>query len=107
MSFHVTLVPRAQHDIAEIHEWIRSRSPEGADRWRLALNKALERLEHNPEFYGLAEEDQLVEDEIREFLFKTRRGRVFRGIFTVDENEVFVLHVRSSERGPLAADEIL
>lgn len=48
----------------------------------------------------------MVEDEIREFLFKTRRGRVFRGVFVILDDEVHVLHVRSSDRGPLTAEEL-
>ena len=94
MKYRVVLAPQADRDVTEIVNWITARSEAGADAWLNALNAALDRLEFNPLGYPSALEADHVPLDIREFSFKTRRGRTYRGVFRVVERTVIVLHIR-------------
>ena len=95
MKFEVHTLPRAELDAAEIFSYISSRSPDGALRWMTALENAVEVLaQGNPEACSLAPEDDIIERTIRQFFFKTRRGRTYRGVFTMVDNEIRILRFR-------------
>lgn len=94
MSYQVIVVPRAQQEIEEMHGWLFERSHSGAAAWLAALQAALDRLTSNPTGFALASENDGVPIEIREFSFKTRRGRPYRGVFRVVDRTVHVLHIR-------------
>ena len=101
MNFEVHTLPRAELDAAEIFSYISGRSADGALRWLNALEQAIELLaQGNPEACSLVAEDDLSERTIRQFFFKTRRGRTYRGVFTVVGNEIRILRFR----GPGQAD---
>jgi hypothetical protein len=59
-------------------------------------------LRHDP----LAVESEHVDAEIREVLFKTRRGLVYRLLFTIRQSHVFVLHVRGPGQDWIGSDEL-
>ena len=80
MPYRVKVSRRASNDVAAVAAWIAERSPDGARRWLAALDAVLEAITRNPDGYPCAEEDNdICEMELRQFLFKTRRGRVYRG----------------------------
>ena len=108
MTYHVRPLRRARKDADAIVDWIANerRSPQGAAAWLKAYDKALASLADWPESHGLAPEDEFDERELRQFLFKTRRGRTYRGIFTVSGNEVLILRVRGPGQRILEPDEI-
>ncbi len=83
MTYNVTVLSRARTDIAEIHNWLCERSPEGAERWLAALVASTAGLELQPLSFGLAPESFELGREIRERFFKTPRGRVYRLLFLV------------------------
>ena len=56
--------------------------------------------------YGLAPEDEFTDAKLQQFLFKTRRGRTYRGVFVVVDNEVRILRIRGPGQPPLEADEL-
>jgi hypothetical protein len=43
---------------------------------------------------GLAPEDAEHDSEIRQIVFKTRSGLPYRALFTIDGDQVHVIHVR-------------
>jgi plasmid stabilization system protein ParE len=107
MTYRLITLRRAEVDVRTISAWIAERSPSGAARWLDAYEAALERLCRAPESYGLADEDGAVPDcTLRQFLFKTKRGRTFRGIFIVEGDEIRVLRVRGSAQRPLSPDDL-
>ena len=106
MSYRLNILPRARADVQHTFDWLRQRSPTGAEAWYLAFEEATEKLLFNPEGYGLAAEDEFVDYDLRQFLFKTRRGKRYRGLFTVVGNEVRVLRVRGPGQRDLTADEL-
>jgi len=108
MTYKVRAVRRAERDVDAIQNWIATvrKSPQGAASWMAAFEKATAALAQWPESHGRAPEDEFDERELRQFLFKTRRGQVYRGIFTVQRDEVLILRIRGPGQRILEPDEI-
>ncbi len=54
----------------------------------------------------IAAEQLISSFELRQFLFKTRRGRTYRGVFAVVNHEVRIVRVRGPGQGPLTDNEL-
>ncbi len=100
MSFRVLLEPRAHQQFKQITR-LSERSPSGAEHWLDAFDDAIEQLERNADGCSLAPENSLVKREIRQTLFKTPRGRMYRMVFTIVESDVRVLAIRGPGQAPL------
>ena len=107
MSFAVQELPRAKEDKQAILEWLLERSRQGAAYWLDADDVALARPRDHADTYGKAlENEDCPQLEVRQVLFKTRRGRVYRIVFFIDQEDVFVLRVRGPGQPPLQQDEL-
>lgn len=106
MSFRVTAHRRAEEDVAQVATWMAGHSLDGAARWLNAYDDMIDQLRETPQSFGLAPENELVDSEVRQAFFKTRQGRMYRAIFTIEGDEVRVLRVRSPGQGPIASDEL-
>jgi plasmid stabilization system protein ParE len=107
MAFTVRTLPRAEFDAQQIYDWISERSPDGARRWWDAFLVANDNLKHDPVRYSLAPEAQFCNREIRQFLFRTRRGKYFRLLYVIVETEVRIIRVRGPGQPDLSPDELL
>jgi plasmid stabilization system protein ParE len=105
-KYHVTIVRRAREDVQRILDWLFPRSPEGATRWLAALEHAEASLATNPLAYGLAPEAVALGRDVRERFFKTRKGRVYRLLFMLVEDEVRILRVRGPGQPPVSRRDI-
>src|SRR5438445_7762435 len=105
MPFRVVLLGGAERDVDGIVAWLVERSAVGAARWLDALEEAKTKLAENPCSFGLAPEAEFVDAEVRQIIFKTRRGRRYRALFTVIEDEVRILHVRGPGQALLRAKD--
>ena len=96
MSFRIKLFRTAVREVDQILDWlIRERKvPAAAKAWYQAYERAIAELRDSPERFPFAPENSTVDFEVRHMLFKTRRGRPYRLLFTIVGNEVRVLHVR-------------
>jgi plasmid stabilization system protein ParE len=94
MTFQVRILSRAENDVRRIYDWILERSPQGAVSWLVAFESGADSLRVNPHQWPTAPENSLVSYEVRHFLFRTSHGKKYRGIFTVVDHEVRILHVR-------------
>lgn len=106
MSFHVILLPQAEQDVDAIVAWLHARSPQGAAAWHRSCLAAIESLERTAVSCGRAPEDKDHQACIQQILFKTRRGRTYRALFTIREDNVYVLHVRGPGQNLLTREEI-
>jgi plasmid stabilization system protein ParE len=106
MRYHVAILSRARGDIERILDWLGERSPDGANRWLVALEGAKASLAKNPLTYGLALESRHVGIQLRERFFKTHRGRTYRLLFTIVEREVRILRVRGPGQPPVTSCEV-
>jgi plasmid stabilization system protein ParE len=105
MRYTVHITTRALLEIEASLEWLSQRSARAALRWYERLMEAIQSLETNPLRYPLAVEDELYEGELREFLHGKRRG-VYRVLFEVRGNRVFIVRVRHSARDFLRPEDI-
>jgi plasmid stabilization system protein ParE len=106
MKYAVSVLKRAGDDADRIYEWIAAKSPQGAIRWLQALEDALAQLESTADQWGVAPESEDLGIVIRQKLFKTRRGRIYRLLYSIDGNQVRVLRVRGPGQGPLGVQDI-
>jgi plasmid stabilization system protein ParE len=94
VSFEVVVVPTARRDLETIVSWIAERSPRGAVRWIVQLERALSSLSNDPHRFASAPEAELASRDVRQVLFKTRSGRTYRALFDIDGSKVRVLRIR-------------
>ena len=94
MIYNVVALRAAEADFNGMLEYIAARSKSGAAAWAKAFDQALAHLELNAATCPLAPENDYVSFDVREVLFKTRRGLIYRILFTIQERTVFILHVR-------------
>jgi plasmid stabilization system protein ParE len=101
MAYRVEVSRRAEHDIEEAFEYIRSRAPLNAVRWREGLERRLSTLQTHPGGFGFAPENEAAKADVWQLLY----GR-YRILYTVREKTVFILTIRHGARLFLTDDEI-
>lgn len=106
MKFTVIILRAAERDFNGILEYIAAHSKAGAEAWAKAFDKALARLEDSANSFPLAAENEYLDFELREILFKTPRGLIYRILFTIRENTAIILHIRKPGQDFVAAMEI-
>jgi len=95
--YQVIILPSAERDIGEAYEWLVEQDAEAAIRWYNRLLEVIFSLDTFPERCPLAPESEFFNVEIRE-IFHGRRQHKYRILFTMRENEVYILHVRHGAR---------
>jgi plasmid stabilization system protein ParE len=101
MKFKVKTLRRADGDIRCITHYIYERSKSGAAAWVNALARAKFRLAANADTCSDADENHRLDIDVKQALFKTRRGRVYRIVFTIVGDEVRILRVRGPGQAPV------
>jgi toxin ParE1/3/4 len=94
MTYELLQLPRAEADVDRILRYLALRSPQGAITWWERWEQVKAEIRAQPLGYGLAPESEKYEVPIRQVLFKTRRGRIYRELFTVVGAGIYVIHVR-------------
>ena len=93
MRHLVVITDPADRNFREHFQWIRERSPQGAEAWRARIIEAVKTLEVSPELHALARESAVFPVEIRCLLSgKNRSG--FRILYQIKGHEVRVLAIR-------------
>lgn len=105
MKYRVEITDTAAADAEAAYLWIRSQSPDAADRWFNGLYAAIDSLETFPARCGLAPEAEDAEVEVRQLLYG-RRPHVYRILLVIRGTTVFILHIRHGARLPLRPDEL-
>jgi plasmid stabilization system protein ParE len=106
MKHRVDLTAAALGDIDQAYRWYFERSPEAAEKWRRRLLDAISKLETNPRRCAVAAESTLVNVEIRELNFGRRAGG-YRILFTIQDDIVYIVHLRHSARDRIEPDDLL
>ena len=102
----VRILPRAEADLDFIFSWVAQQSPKGAAALLDAFENSLGGLRKWPEAFSIAPESELLQKELRQAFFRTRRGNTYRMIFLIAEDVVFILRVRGPGQPPLTPDEL-
>ena len=58
------------------------------------MRDTLRAIAQKPERYSIAPEAEILDRDIRQALFKTRRGHLYRALFMVVDDAVHVIAVR-------------
>jgi plasmid stabilization system protein ParE len=106
MTFKVRLLTRAQGDADQIYLWLRQRSPQGAASWYAALLRKIDDLAVTPMACSFAPEARPLDIQLRQAFFKTRRGRTYRLLFVIVQNEVRIMRVRGPGQRPITRSEV-
>jgi plasmid stabilization system protein ParE len=106
MSRTLRIVERARSDVDDIFHWLVRRSLKGAISWYLAFHRASEQIALAPESFAAAPESHTLGRELRQSLFKTRRGRTYRIVFEVSATEIILLRVRGPGQTPLRRGDL-
>lgn len=106
MRFRIRMLRRATADFLSIVDYIHDRSPQGAAAWVNAFEKAKGWLADNADGCPEADENHCFQIDVKQSLFKTRRGRVYRLVFTIVEDEVRILRVRGSGQGAIEPSDV-
>jgi plasmid stabilization system protein ParE len=106
MNYTVRELLRAKQDKRSIFTWLLQRSPSGAAAWLDAYDDLVERLNQAAESFRAAPEHQHCDFDVRQALFKTRRGRVYRVLFSIDGHDVYILRVRGPGQAPVQPEDI-
>jgi len=106
MSYSVVLFRRAKDDIRSILRWLGRKSPQGMARWRNALYTAFDQIAADPSACSPVAEGNRLPEGLRQRLFSTRHGNVYRIVFVVQSEEVWILRVRSPGQRPLRNKDI-
>jgi plasmid stabilization system protein ParE len=98
MAFRVEVTPQAEQDADAILEWLLSQhAGEAGIRWFLRLREAIDSLAEMPGRCALAPENASVPFEMRQLLYG-RKPHVYRILFTVEGDVVYVLRIRHGRR---------
>ena len=101
MSRTLRILERARSDVDAIFNWLVRRSVPGAISWHLAFSRAVEKIASSPESFAEAAESRALGRQLRQALFKTRRGRVYRIVFEASDTEIILLRVRGPGQSQL------
>jgi plasmid stabilization system protein ParE len=101
MTFRVEVTAAADQDGDAILDWLLSHQAGDAGiRWFLDLQNAIASLAEFPKRCPLAPESAIFPFEVRH-LFYGHSPHVYRILFTIEGDVVFVLHIRHGRRQPL------
>ena len=101
MSFQVFVTPTADADVMEAFRWYAERSLLAAEEWYEGLNEAMISLSDDPNRYPLSQDDSDALGRETRILLHGRRRGVFRILFTIEGETVWVLRVRHDAQGPM------
>jgi plasmid stabilization system protein ParE len=101
MAFRVEITPQAEQDGNAILEWLLTQQAgERGLRWFQGLQDAIATLSTFPKRCSLARENASVPFEMRQLLYG-RRPHVYRILFTIEGEVVYVLRIRHGRRKSL------
>ena len=106
MKFKAHLLWRAERDVDHILNWLNERSPKGAASWLRRWDQTFAILETSADEYGLAPENEGSPLEIRQIMFRTRKGRDYRALYTIQGKDVFVMHIRAPGQDLVPPEEL-
>ena len=107
MTFRVVNLPRAEADIERNAEWwAENRSLEQAIEWTMTIQVKIETLSEMPQRCRLAPESDRFDVDIHQLFVGVAGHLTHRVLFTIREDTVFVLTVRSVRQNQLQPEDV-
>lgn len=106
MTYQVRITAKAEQDVEGVLRWFREQTamPAG-EKWVARLLAKIETLEKNPQRCRFASEAAEVGIDLRELLIGRRRG-IYRILFEIQGQTVYILHIRHSARDSLGKSDL-
>jgi plasmid stabilization system protein ParE len=106
MTLQVRISSRAALDADAIFDWLAARSPDGAVRWYGVYLATLRSLPDHALGCPIAPEAELLNIDLRQLMFKTRKGNAFRALFVIVSNTIHVVGLRGAGQDFATADDL-
>ncbi len=107
MTFRVAVLPQAKEDIARNSLWwADNHSVDQAIIWAETVEQQLLELEHNPEAFSFANEHERFPYQLRQMLLGLGRRRSYRAVFTIKNEDVYVLTIRRAAQDVIGPDKL-
>ena len=100
MIYQIEVSPKAEEEAHEILRWLARHTPKKLARWQHDFAEKAQSLERFPARCPLAPESQTFDLPIRHLIF----GK-YRILFTIENQTVFVLHVRHVAQQTLSPEQ--
>jgi plasmid stabilization system protein ParE len=101
LTYNVIVTPTADAEAMEAVAWYAERSTDAAQQWHERLTRAINSLAKLPTRCPVSQEDsKALGCEVRLLLYGKRRG-VYRILFSIVGDTVWILRIRHSALGPL------
>lgn len=94
MAYRLRYTKTAADELNAATSWIAERAPDTAQRWFDGFVDLLATLCDQAEVHGVAPEDEHVEVEIRQIIYRTSSRRANRALYTIRGNEAVILGIR-------------
>jgi len=104
MEFQVQITKSAEIEIEVAYEWLKERNPSHSDRWFRELMDKVATLQVKPRRCTLAIENDVFPEEVRQLLYG-KRPNVYRILFVIRNDIVYIIHVRHSKQALLTAED--
>ncbi|HLP90340.1 MAG TPA: type II toxin-antitoxin system RelE/ParE family toxin [Nostocaceae cyanobacterium] len=105
MAFQVRITKTADTQIESVYLWLRDYNPAYADQWFRGLMNAIASLQEKPRRCALALEHEVFSGEVSQLLYGKSKN-IYRILFAIRDDTVYVLYVRHSSQALLTPDDI-
>lgn len=103
MQFEVLITPSAKADIFEINTWLLENHPDTAESWLYGISQAVTSLSKFPERCAVSSESEAFDVVVRQLIYG-KKPHIYRILFSIQEEKVFILRVRSTKQQSLSEE---
>jgi len=105
LEHFIIVLPKAKQDIRHNVDWLqRKYSDQTASRWQSAVTRTMRTLKNNPSRFAFASEANDLSVPLRELIHGKRRI-VYRILFTITNNTVYIHRIRNAAQDRLGEDD--
>ena len=100
MQYQVIITPSAKADIFETNAWLLENYPDIAEKWLWETSQKITSLAKFPERCPVSPESEAFDVVVRQ-LICGKKPHTYRILFSIQEEKVYILRVRSSKQNRL------
>ena len=100
MQFQVIITPSAKADIFEINTFFLENYSDLAEKWLWGMSEAITSLSKFPERCPVSPESEAFDVIVRQLLYG-KKPHIYRILFSVQDEKVYILRVRSTRQQSL------
>ena len=100
MQYQVVVTPSAKADIFEIKTWLLENYRDSAEDWLWGISQAVSSLSKLPERCPVSAESKAFDVVVRQLLYG-RKPNIYRILFSIQDEKVYILRVRSTRQQSL------